>query len=89
MSHEEHNENITPEEAKFSEIYQRANDFKRIQLLRYAKYWYEQALLFNIQQDEVQSKLNETIVEIRQETSIIIKIAAIAVVIVAGYLLLR
>ena len=89
MAHEEQDVHLSQEEKRFREFYQRAEDLRKIQLLRYAKYWYEQALLFNMESGEVQSRLDETNEEIRKETRIIITIVAVTAVIIAGVLLFR
>lgn len=88
MAHAIHEENLTQEEKKFREYYQRANDLRKIELLRYAKYWYEEALGFNIQTTEVQERLDETNEEIRKETRSIIAVVVVAAVLIVASILI-
>jgi len=88
MAHAIHEENLSQEEKKFYEYFQRANDLRKIELLRYAKHWYEEALQFNIKTPEVQKCLDDTNEEIRLETRSIIAVVVVAAVLIAASILI-
>ncbi len=88
MAHAETHEHLSPEEAKFREYFQRADDFRKIELYRYSKYWFEQALTFNIDHDVVEQKLQLVNDLIKNETKWIIYVLSAAAIIILASLMI-
>ena len=88
MAHVESHEHLSPEQKKFKEYFQRADDFRRIELFRYSKYWFEEAAKFNIDHDIVEQKLELVDSLIRNETKWIIYVLSAAAVIILGSILI-
>lgn len=88
MAHAHHDEQLSPEEKKFREYFQRATDLKKIELYRYARYWFQEALQFNMQTAEVQAAMDENDELIRKETRSIVAVVCVAVVLIAASILI-
>jgi hypothetical protein len=82
MAHAESHEHLTPEQMKFREYFQRADDFRKIGLYRYSKYWFEEALKFNFDHDTVEQRLEMVDTLIKEETKLIIYVVSAAAVII-------
>ncbi len=88
MAHAHHEEHLSPEEKKFREYFQRATDLRKIELYRYAKYWFRESLQFNMQTAEVQAAMDENDEMIRKETRSIIAVVCVAAVLIVASMLL-
>jgi hypothetical protein len=85
MAHEEISENLSPQEKLFRDYIKRGDDFSRIEVLRYAKYWYKQALSLGFEDHELDEKLENINHRINTELRNIIAIICAAMVLIACY----
>ena len=74
---------MSPAELKFQEKMVNANDFFKIQLLRPAKKYYQEALELNINNEEVKLKIAECDRQIAYEVKVMKILAVITAVIIA------
>jgi hypothetical protein len=79
---------MTPAELKFLDYMQHGDDFCKIELWRPAKNWYKKALELNIESERVLQKIADCDKSIAYEVKIILRLIAVAAVLVLVVLLI-
>ncbi|MCE1198567.1 MAG: hypothetical protein LWW85_06325 [Marinilabiliales bacterium] len=82
MAHHEHPTTLNPTERKFREIMQYGDDLLKIELLRYAKAWYQKALTLNVDNDLVKDRMARCDALLAYEKKVIRILLGVAILVV-------
>jgi hypothetical protein len=89
MAHAEEHIVRSPEEEIFDDYLKNGDDFRKIEIYKLAKYWYQKALETGIETELVKSRLDELNKKIRFERKVITILASIAAIIVIGVIFIN
>ncbi len=87
--HHEETANLSPREMKFNDCIRRAEDFLKIEQYSPAKKYYKEALDLHFNDPMVEEKINAVTELQKFEKKTIIKILAVAVIIIGIYFICR
>jgi len=83
MAHTVSNTDLSPEERRYLDCVQKADDFMKIEIYRSAKEWYIRASELNLNQELIRGKLDNCNRLIQQEKKrILIIVSIIAIVVI-------
>ena len=89
MDHDKSESNINPDERNFRDYMQRGDDFYKIELLRQAKLWYNQALGLNIESEKAKSRISECERQLEFENNVVSILISIAGAVLAYLIFLN
>jgi len=87
MAHSVPNADLSPEERRYLDFVQKADDFMKIEIYRSAKEWYTRALEMNFNR-EIREKLDNCNRQIQEEKKRILVIVSVIAIVVTAVVLL-
>jgi len=83
MKNSESNTAATHDEKLFKEYMKMGDDFKKIEIYRLAKTWYQKALSTRVNQELAMSNLKEMEGKMKKERKVILTLVLIAIIVVS------